>query len=183
MQVASMFEDDEVTTTDSGHSGRKSSSVSSSSSSSSSSSISSPMSTSDFDEPCDKSPKVPGAEKYNLRTKSIQNRLEVEKKRKCPAKKQAKPKQRPAPLSKYRRKTANLRERSRMQELNDGFERLRQAVPAWPTEEAQSPASDKLTKITTLRLAVNYIAILSNMLNDDNDDYESSASPSSFSSS
>lgn len=60
--------------------------------------------------------KIPGLDKYNLRTKSIQNRIEVEKKRKtvkrdkCP-----KPKAKPAPLSKYRRKKANTKERSRMQ--------------------------------------------------------------------
>ena len=51
--------------------------------------------------------------KYNLRTKSIQNRIEVERRKSEP--RHPKPKQRPAPLSKYRRKTANFRERCRMQ--------------------------------------------------------------------
>jgi len=51
--------------------------------------------------------------KYNLRTKSIQNRIEVERRKNEP--RHPKPKQRPAPLSKYRRKTANFRERCRMQ--------------------------------------------------------------------
>lgn len=58
--------------------------------------------------------KIPALDKYNLRTKSIQNRIEAEKKRKNP-RKEPKPKQRPPPLSKYRRKNANARERTRMQ--------------------------------------------------------------------
>lgn len=58
--------------------------------------------------------KIPALDKYNLRVKSIQKRIEVEKKRKNP-RKEPKPKQRPPPLSKYRRKNANARERSRMQ--------------------------------------------------------------------
>lgn len=58
--------------------------------------------------------KIPALDKYNFRTKSIQNRIETEKKRKI-AKKEPKPKQKPPPLSKYRRRTANARERNRMQ--------------------------------------------------------------------
>lgn len=64
-----------------------------------------------FDE---KGIKIPGLDKYNLRTKSIQNRLETEKRKRSP-RKEPKPKQRPPPLSKYRRRTANARERTRMQ--------------------------------------------------------------------
>ncbi|GBP50322.1 Helix-loop-helix protein delilah [Eumeta japonica] len=64
------------------------------------------------------------------------------------------------PLSKYRRKTANARERSRMREINRAFETLRRAVPAAPAP------SEKLTKITTLRLAMRYIAALSAALRD-----------------
>lgn len=40
-------------------------------------------------------------------------------------------KQKPASLSKYRRKTANARERSRMREINLAFETLRKAVPSY----------------------------------------------------
>lgn len=40
-------------------------------------------------------------------------------------------KNRPPPLSKYRRKTANARERSRMKEINSAFETLRKAVPSY----------------------------------------------------
>jgi hypothetical protein len=60
--------------------------------------------------------KIPALDKYNLRTKSIQNRMELEKKKKAPVKKkEPKANQRPVPLSKYRRRTANARERERMQ--------------------------------------------------------------------
>ncbi|GIY01421.1 BHLH domain-containing protein [Caerostris darwini] len=98
---------------------------------------------------------------YNLRQRSIKNRIETEIRRKV-AKKTPKPKQRPAPLSKYRRRTANARERTRMQEINDAFETLRKVVPQFPCKEGADNA--KLTKITTLRLAVNYIAALSQIL-------------------
>ncbi|CAL1275654.1 unnamed protein product [Larinioides sclopetarius] len=98
---------------------------------------------------------------YNLRQRSIKNRIETEIRRKV-AKKAPKPKQRPAPLSKYRRRTANARERSRMQEINDAFETLRKVVPQFPSKAGAD--NTKLTKITTLRLAVNYIAALSQIL-------------------
>ncbi|XP_022900932.1 helix-loop-helix protein delilah-like [Onthophagus taurus] len=76
--------------------------------------------------------------------------------------KQTKPKQKPAPLSKYRRKTANARERSRMREINQAFETLRRAVPHICS--SQNGANEKLTKITTLRLAMKYISSLSAVL-------------------
>lgn len=72
----------------------------------------------------------------------------------------------PAPLSKYRRKTANARERSRMREINEAFESLRRAVPV-PRE------SEKLTKISTLRLAMKYITALSQLLSEPESDAES----------
>ncbi|KAL1506590.1 hypothetical protein ABEB36_005921 [Hypothenemus hampei] len=62
-----------------------------------------------------------------------------------------------APLSKYRRKTANARERTRMKEINQAFEALRKAVPQITPNQQQN---EKLTKITTLRLAMKYISAL-----------------------
>uniref|UniRef100_A0AAG5CUH7 BHLH domain-containing protein n=1 Tax=Anopheles atroparvus TaxID=41427 RepID=A0AAG5CUH7_ANOAO len=100
------------------------------------------------------------------------------------AKEKATPKEKPkpkaAPLSKYRRKTANARERSRMREINSAFENLRRAVPvavagpsgasspvSSPQCASSAASSEKLTKITTLRLAMKYIRILSDMLHGD----------------
>lgn len=71
----------------------------------------------------------------------------------------------PQPLSKYRRKTANARERSRMREINRAFETLRRAVPAAAITGNPVPC-EKLTKITTLRLAMRYITALSAALRD-----------------
>lgn len=132
------------------------------------------------------------AGKYNLRTKSIQNRIEVERRKNEP--RHPKPKQRPAPLSKYRRRTANFRERCRMQvrgwlknplifcqswlyrvclrlqEMNDAFKRLQGAVPDLfaadePVDNSDLASVSKATKINTLKLAVNYISALQSLLN------------------
>jgi bHLH factor len=81
----------------------------------------------------------------------------------APQQRASRPKQKPAPLSKYRRKTANARKRSRMREINVAFETLRRAVPH---TAASACASEKLTKITTLRLAMKYIAALSQAVRD-----------------
>jgi hypothetical protein len=112
--------------------------------------------------------KMKNYEKYSLRPRSIQNRIETETRTKLEPKKQPKPKSQPPPLSKYRRKTANARERSRMREINTAFDVLQQVVPAYPIlpVNAQGKTCEKLTKITTLRLAMNYIQSLSQMLND-----------------
>ncbi|GAB0098704.1 hypothetical protein DMENIID0001_144760 [Sergentomyia squamirostris] len=77
-----------------------------------------------------------------------------------------KAKSKAAPLSKYRRKTANARERTRMREINSAFESLRQCVPISMAAQqpCASPTNEKLTKITTLRLAMKYIRTLSECL-------------------
>lgn len=67
--------------------------------------------------------------------------------------------QRSQPLSKYRRRSANARERSRMREINEAFETLRRMV-SWGCENQD----EKATKISTLRLAMGYIAALSDAL-------------------
>lgn len=70
------------------------------------------------------------------------------------------------PLSKYRRKTANARERTRMREINMAFEQLRHCVPQSITGDDAANTNEKLTKITTLRLAMKYIGMLSESLQD-----------------
>nr|SYW87238.1 taxi A [Microvelia pulchella] len=69
-------------------------------------------------------------------------------------------KRKAAPLSKYRRKNANARERGRMKEINEAFETLRRAVPY---------QDEKMTKIATLRLAMSYISALSDVLSESSD--------------
>lgn len=69
-----------------------------------------------------------------------------------------------APLSKYRRKTANARERTRMREINSAFENLRHCVPHTITGDQTASSNEKLTKITTLRLAMKYIKVLTEAL-------------------
>lgn len=82
----------------------------------------------------------------------------------------SKKKQKSMPLSKYRRKTANARERSRMREINEAFESLRRVIPH-SEPSSRDPNSEKMTKITTLRLAMKYISALNNLLHDQ--DFES----------
>lgn len=98
--------------------------------------------------------------KYTLRTKSILKRIESERTRHSVSKKKEnKEKEKPPPLSKYRRKTANARERNRMKEINDAFISLQSSLPDIPGTDA-----DKLTKITVLKLAVTYIGALAKVL-------------------
>lgn len=111
-------------------------------------------------------------DKYSLRPRSLRRLTENDKKNlndlNCRQNKSHKPKQRAAPLSKYRRKTANARERNRMREINQAFETLRMVIPHM--QARQMPGSnEKLTKITTLRLAMKYIATLSAALNNSNE--------------
>ena len=94
---------------------------------------------------------------YNLRTSSLVSRVVSETKRRTPRK--PKPKTRPPPLSKYRRRTANSRERDRMQDMNEAYDDLRRVIPNFPIAPASKP-----TKITTLRLALNYIQALREVL-------------------
>ncbi|XP_063859840.1 helix-loop-helix protein delilah-like [Scylla paramamosain] len=106
-------------------------------------------------------------EKYGLRPRTIIKRLQQDRGHhhvpKIP-KGLARPKSRPAPLSKYRRKTANARERHRMREINNAFESLRRVLPDKLEMEA---ASSSMTKITTLRLAANYIRALNDVLQEE----------------
>lgn len=103
------------------------------------------------------------AEKYGLRPRTVVRRLQLEKGRDdLPGASSKTPRIRPPPLSKYRRKTANARERHRMKEINDAFETLRRVLP----DICSRRAAAAMTKITTLKLAVNYIRALSHILQD-----------------
>lgn len=101
-------------------------------------------------------------DKYSLRPRSLRRRNNDAVVEKSAKSRTPKPKQKPAPLSKYRRKTANARERSRMREINQAFETLRRAVPSIYVSNVGT--NEKLTKITTLRLAMKYISTLSAVL-------------------
>lgn len=100
------------------------------------------------------------AGKYQLRPRSLHAR------RRCDAdwniQDKRKPKSRPAPLSKYRRKTANTRERHRMRQINCAFEKLREMLPR--CSASRRGAASDMTKFTTLRLASAYIKALQEIL-------------------
>ena len=66
-----------------------------------------------------------GDKSMTLRACSIQKRMETETRKRQPKKRGPKPRPKSAPMSKYRRKTANQRERMRMGEINVAFEKLR----------------------------------------------------------
>ena len=58
------------------------------------------------------------------------------------------------------RQAANMRERRRMQSINDAFEGLRIHLPTLPYEK-------KISKVETLKLAIGYINFLTDLLNKD----------------
>ncbi|MEE6466898.1 hypothetical protein FKM82_007084 [Ascaphus truei] len=72
------------------------------------------------------------------------------------------------------RQAANVRERRRMQSINDAFEGLRTHIPTLPYEK-------RLSKVDTLRLAIGYINFLSELVQSDlplrNPNSESSHQP------
>jgi len=103
-------------------------------------------------------------DKYSLRAGSLQKRIEVEGRKSLPKKRGPKPKPKSQPMSKYRRKTANLRERMRMGEINIAFEKLREKIPQ--SESTPNVGKcEKLTKINILHVAINYIKALESILN------------------
>merc|ERR1712079_914715 len=55
---------------------------------------------------------------------------------------------------------ANMRERKRMQSINEAFEGLRQHIPTLPYEK-------RLSKVDTLRLTIGYINFLAEMVESD----------------
>merc|ERR1712079_480699 len=97
----------------------------------------------------------------SLRTTSVRKRLEIEVKMAQPKTKGRMSKK--ARLSKYRRKSANAKERERMKKQNDVFEVLKQILPV---DKARKNDEDKETKVTTLRSAIEYINSLQSLLDD-----------------
>jgi hypothetical protein len=64
----------------------------------------------------------------------------------------------------------NARERNRVKQVNNGFAALREHIPeeiAETYESAGRGSAKKLSKVETLRMAVEYIRVLENMLNID----------------
>ena len=68
------------------------------------------------------------------------------------------------------RQAANMRERRRMQSINEAFEGLRTQLPTLPYEK-------KISKVDTLKMAIEYIRFLTELLNKDTQ-YNSQASAS-----
>ncbi|XP_048059678.1 protein Fer3-like [Megalobrama amblycephala] len=60
-------------------------------------------------------------------------------------------------ISTVQRQAANIRERKRMFSLNEAFDRLRRKVPTFAYEK-------RLSRIETLRLAIVYIAFMTDIL-------------------
>ena len=58
------------------------------------------------------------------------------------------------------RQAANMRERRRMQNINDAFEGLRAHIPTLPYEK-------RLSKVDTLKLAIGYIKFLNELVRAD----------------
>ena len=72
-------------------------------------------------------------------------------------------------VSRRQRVAANDRERRRMRQLNAAFDRLRQQIPTpSPRTSASAAVGDRshrpLSRIQTLRLAIDYIAFMMNTL-------------------
>ena len=65
-------------------------------------------------------------------------------------------------MTKYRRKTENAKERERMKNLNEVFDRLRNIIPDVKTLTHE----DKDTKVATLRAAITYIGSLHQLMAD-----------------
>ncbi|KAL0884083.1 hypothetical protein ABMA27_016103 [Loxostege sticticalis] len=86
----------------------------------------------------------------------------------------------PTPLAVARR---NARERNRVRQVNDGFAALRRHIPdevaaAFENANSNRGPNKKLSKVETLRMAVEYIKNLESLLNIGHTDKENSGRPS-----
>ncbi|KAG0713614.1 Helix-loop-helix protein delilah [Chionoecetes opilio] len=99
--------------------------------------------------------------KYQLRPRSLQARRRSASDCEWSLQDSLRHKPRPLPLSRYRRRAANARERYRMRQINTAFESLRGVMPSWVCSRR---AAADMTKITTLKLASAYIRSLQDIL-------------------
>ncbi|KAF8796727.1 Pancreas transcription factor 1 subunit alpha like protein [Argiope bruennichi] len=99
-----------------------------------------------FSESFDDSSPPPYSSDQENSSSSTGGRRPVRRRRKCVAQQV------------QQRQAANLRERRRMQSINDAFEGLRAHIPTLPYEK-------RLSKVDTLRLAIGYIGFLSELVN------------------
>ena len=68
-------------------------------------------------------------------------------------------------VTRRQRVAANDRERRRMRQLNAAFDRLRQQIPTPTQTSADSDRAQRpLSRIQTLRLAIDYIAFMMDTL-------------------
>ncbi|CAG5056115.1 unnamed protein product [Parnassius apollo] len=86
----------------------------------------------------------------------------------------------PTPLAVARR---NARERNRVRQVNDGFAALRRHIPdevaaAFENANSNRGPNKKLSKVETLRMAVEYIRNLESLLNIGHSDKENMSRPS-----
>lgn len=97
---------------------------------------------------------------YNLRPRGSASNLPVAPPKFEPEKQPQSVKHKRQRNSLKKRLLVNARERDRMRVLNNGFQALRDALPCYI-------ADGHMAKITTLRLAINYIKALNEVLNED----------------
>lgn len=76
----------------------------------------------------------------------------------------------------------NARERNRVKQVNNGFDKLRQYIPARivEAENGGRGVSKKLSKVDTLKMAVKYIQRLKEMLDENNSRLPETSSASSY---
>lgn len=90
--------------------------------------------------------------------------------------------QNPPPIAVARR---NARERNRVKQVNNGFATLRQHIPSSIAAAFESSngrgGNKKLSKVETLRMAVEYIRSLEELLSDDSSEISENVSSSSIS--
>ncbi|XP_053628615.2 helix-loop-helix protein delilah [Cherax quadricarinatus] len=102
------------------------------------------------------------ADKYGMRPRTIIRRLLQERRLREASHKDVRSKLHPFP--KYHKKLASFRERSHVREINKAFENLRNALP---TAAGCRNDASAAAKMTTLRLALRYIAALTQLLQED----------------